>query len=172
MLKVALKNLAGHKLRTLFTAVAVALDGHRIALVVDGAELFVAPLVGRDRLAVGAARQLFSTLTDLAAVDWNAEDSLVLAGRNGNEPGVVYKLRVDGTGETTESNPVDEPITHLAAYPDNPTVRASGRGNVLYGTRSKGYAEQKPIVLAQIEGPPVDATPVSPSAPTAPFFLY
>nr|MDT0659203.1 LpqB family beta-propeller domain-containing protein [Micromonospora sp. DSM 115978] len=152
------------------SAVGAALDGHRIAFVA-GDQLYVASLsIESGIVTAGRARRLVSTPGKISAVDWNGENSLVLAGENENRTS-IYQTTTDGATERSLIGQVQvTSVTHLAAYPDNPVV-LSPAGSPMYAGNGLAYKAGERITADQVTG----GTP-TPAAddgdPTAPFFLF
>ncbi|MEU9504901.1 LpqB family beta-propeller domain-containing protein [Micromonospora sp. NPDC048170] len=150
------------------TAVAASLDGHRIA-VIAGGTLYVAAL-SPDGAGVnfGQPRRLHTRLTNLSAVDWYGENTLVLAGAVGRP--AVYEVSVDGARESPLEDKIGAQVTHLAAYPANAVGRL---GAVMYEANGVAYRSGpfERIQPEQVqEVPPSNGERVG--NPTAPFFLY
>ncbi|WP_019901852.1 LpqB family beta-propeller domain-containing protein [Salinispora arenicola] len=150
------------------TAVAAALDGHRIAVVSDGALYVAAVSHDGDALAVGPLRLMPTSLTGLTAVDWYGENSLVVAGSKAGKR-VLYEVGVDGARET-ELRATGATVTHLAAYPANP----ESYGSVMYEANGVAYRAFpfERINPDQVRGVEPTLTGTRPSAPSAPFLLF
>ncbi len=149
------------------SAVAAALDGHRIALIVGGA-LHVAAISWEGGVpTIGPARRLVTSLVNPTAVDWAGESRLVVAGSAGRP--AIYDVSVDGALETTLREDAGAEVTHLAAYPSTPLA-----GSFMYEANGVAYRSNpfERIQREQVQ----DVTPppagVRPGNPTAPFFLY
>ncbi|MEE6257283.1 LpqB family beta-propeller domain-containing protein [Plantactinospora sonchi] len=152
------------------TAVGAALDGQRIAFIAGG-RLYVAGVRTVDgTLSVGPSRRLATSLRDLTAVDWYGENSLVVAGVEGNGRAAVYKLNVDGAQESAQVTDVGAAVTHLATYPENPDVPALNRPP-LYEANQVAYSTGTPIGRDQVVAGAAGLPPGS-ATPTAPFYLY
>jgi hypothetical protein len=156
------------------TAMAVAPDGHRIALLVGG-RVLVAPMLG-DQLSVGAPRVLPTMLTRLAGVGWSQQDRLVVAGQlPGGQTGFT-ELTVDGAVEEQRGGEIgNTKVSQLVAYPDNPDG-ARDVGSVLYEADNRAYQLTGTVVeqISAAEVRPVGKPPTPPpgeQSPTAPFFL-
>ena len=153
------------------SAVAASLDGQRIALIVGG-KLYVA-VVSLDGggVSLGPARAVPTSLTDLSAVDWAAENALVVAGSTAERAG-VYEVGVDGTVETPLVSDVGARVTHLAAYPTNPVLTRPG-ALIMY--QANGVAYRYPSAEKILGDQVLDVTPPPAGrsgSPTAPFFLF
>jgi hypothetical protein len=149
-------------------AVGASLDGHRIAVVAAGA-LYVATVRRVDgSLNVGPARRLTTSLRELSAVDWFGEHSLAVAGLESDGRAAIYRLSVDGAGESPLVRGVGATITELAAYPN---LEPETSAPLLYEANQVAYASAAPITREQVR--PGSATlPPGTAAPTAPFYLY
>ena len=155
------------------TAVAAALDGQRVALIVGG-RLYVAAvnLDGAGTgVSLGPPRALVTSLTGLTAVDWFGEDRLVVAGSAGQP--AIYETSVDGALETPLRTDVGAKVNHLTAYPTNRSVPAPS-GAYMYEAnkvayRSSPFERIEPESVRDVPPPPAG---VRPSNPSAPFFLY
>ncbi|MFG1868820.1 LpqB family beta-propeller domain-containing protein [Micromonospora arborensis] len=153
------------------TAVAAALDGQRVALIVGG-RLYVAA-VNSDGggVSIGPPRELATSLTSLTAVDWGREDQLVVAG-SARQP-AIYEISVDGALETPLRTDLGAKVNHLTAYPTNRSVRMPS-GAYMYEANGVAYRSSpfERIEPGSVRGiAPVPAG-VRPSNPSAPFFLY
>lgn len=167
MTEMPVPNLPGS-----ITAVAVALDGHRIA-VISGGALYVAALaIDGDSVAIGGVRRLVGSLHELSAVDWSEENFLLTAGLNGDGRVEIHQISVDsGLAEPVVSQVPADTVSHLAAYPTNPIV-STVAGNPMYEGNGVAYAAGQRIDRSQVG--PVEGLPAPPESgnPTAPFFLY
>ncbi|SCL28258.1 Sporulation and spore germination [Micromonospora nigra] len=153
------------------TAVAAALDGHRVALVVGG-RLYVAAVTAEGGVpVVGPTRPLVTSLVSPTAVDWLGENRLVVAGSAGRP--AIYEISVDGALETALRQDVGTPVTHLASYPANP-MSPLVSGAYMYEANGVSY-RSNPVEriqreqVQQVTPPPAGARPGN---PTAPFFLF
>ncbi|MDG4793165.1 LpqB family beta-propeller domain-containing protein [Micromonospora sp. WMMD1082] len=152
------------------TAVAAALDGHRVALVVDGA-LYVAAINWSGGLpTLGPARRLVSSLTDVTAVDWWAENRLLVAGSVGRP--AIYDVSVDGALETPLREDTGTQVNHLAAYPTTPALSPLA-GSFMYEANGVAYSNPvERINRDQVQDVTPPAAGLRPGNPTAPVFLY
>ncbi|RIV34606.1 LpqB family beta-propeller domain-containing protein [Micromonospora radicis] len=147
-------------------AVAAALDGHRIALIVDGA-LYVAAISWQGGVpTVGPARRLVTSLTRLTAVEWWAEGRLLVAGTAGRP--AIHDVSVDGVLETRLRDDAGASVSHLAAYPATPYSPLAGA--FMYEANGVIYRNSpfERIVREQVQ----DVALPPAGDPTAPFFLY
>ncbi|RKN23556.1 hypothetical protein D7147_00355 [Micromonospora musae] len=154
------------------TAVAASLDGQRIALIVGGA-LYVAAvkLLDGGGVTVGPSRRVSTSLTGLSAVDWGDENRLIVAGSAARP--AIYEIGVDGVVESPLAPDTRAEVTHLSAYPVNPTVEVPS-GALMYEANGVAY---RTVPVERIQPDQVaDATPpptgVRPTNPSAPFFLF
>lgn len=148
-------------------SVGAALDGHRIALVA-GKNLYVATVRRDGTPAVTSIRRLATSLTNLSAVDWLGETHLAVAGVNTRGRAAIVRITVDGAQETAEAPDIGAPVTHLAAYPNNPIAQVPLR-NPLYEANQVAYASGTSIGRDQV----VAGSGTLPAgSPTAPFFLF
>ncbi|WP_229399626.1 LpqB family beta-propeller domain-containing protein [Micromonospora okii] len=152
-------------------AVAASLDGRRIAVIVGGAPYVAAVNLNGGVVSVGPARRLATSLTDLSAVDWAGENTLVLAGSAARP--AVYELSVDGALETPLRQDVGARVTHLSTYPLNAVVPFSG-GNLMYEANGVAYRNNPfdTIKRDQVVGVTPPPAGLRAGNPTAPFFLY
>ncbi|MEH0827656.1 MULTISPECIES: LpqB family beta-propeller domain-containing protein [unclassified Micromonospora] len=153
------------------TAVAGSLDGHRLALVVGGRLYLAAVNLDGGLVSVGPAREVATSLRDLSAVDWAAENTLVVAGTA--DRSAVYQVSIDGALETALVADVGARVTHLTAYPTNPVVRLPS-ALIMYEANGVAYRYPSPDTIRRDQVLEVTPPPagVRPGSPTAPFFLY
>ncbi|WFE64089.1 GerMN domain-containing protein [Micromonospora sp. WMMD714] len=155
------------------SAVAAALDGHRIALIVGGRPYLSAASLDGGVVSLGPVRPVATTLTDLSAVDWERENILALAGSTDRSG--VYELGVDGTQQSALVTDVGAGVTHLAVYPVNPTyvlpsvMMMYEANGVAYRYRSSSVETIRAEQVLDVSPPPAGARAGS---PTAPFFLF
>lgn len=154
------------------TAVGAALDGRRVALI-SGGKVYVAVLSSDGGSAtLGVGHQVFTSLSAPTAVDWTGEGILVVAGTDARRRPTLYQVSVEAAVET----PLREtgaPVTHLAAYPDNPVVGFEV-SRVMYEASGVAWADRL-SVFEQITPERVAGSGASPGNagnPRAPFFLY
>ncbi|MFV2101812.1 LpqB family beta-propeller domain-containing protein [Micromonospora sp. LOL_024] len=151
-------------------AVAAALDGQRVALVVDGA-LYVAAINWEAGVpAVGPARRLVTSLTNVTAVEWWAENRLLVAGAAGRP--AIYDVSVDGALETPLREDTGSQVNHLAAYPT--TQLSPLAGSFMYEANGVAYRLNpfERINREQVQDVTLPPAGVRPGDPTAPIFLY
>lgn len=161
------------------TSVAIAPDGHRIA-VVAGGRLYLAVMTGSgsgNGMQISEPRLIRTSMRDLTAVDWSSDASVVVAGllsdaqRFGRV--AIVDTTIDGVSQLERLPDLGTAkVTHLVAYPANP---ANGQGNansVAYVADNVAYdALAGPVRIAAGDlAAPTPGVPAS-TAPTAPFFL-
>ncbi|WP_091434937.1 LpqB family beta-propeller domain-containing protein [Micromonospora yangpuensis] len=165
LVRVPLLNVAGP-----VTAVAAALDGHRIAVIAGGALHVAAVNLDGGQLNPGPARRVVTSLTNLTAVDWGGENTLIVAGSGGRP--AIHDISVDGALETPRNTDVGAQVTHLAAYPANSVVSLS-TGTLMYEANGVAYRSNP---FERIRQDQVLFTPPPgqdrAGNPTAPFFFY
>ncbi len=118
------------------TAVAAALDGQRVALIVGGRLYVAAVNLDGGGVSIGQPRELVTSLTNPTAVDWGREDQLVVAGSAGQP--AIYEISVDGALETPLRTDLGAKVNHLTAYPTNRSVRAPS-GAYMYEANGVAY---------------------------------
>jgi hypothetical protein len=164
------------------SVVAVAPDGHRVA-VVAGGRLYLSVLTangnGMQLSSPSQGSQEIRTLMrNLSAVDWSSEGALVVAGTLPATGRVaISEVSIDGTAQDERLADLGtNPVTHLAAFPVNPATAATAdaasdalayvAGKVAY---SVFVSDRQRIAAGDLAGPPPGPPPST--SPTAPFFL-
>ncbi|KAB1910579.1 LpqB family beta-propeller domain-containing protein [Micromonospora sp. AMSO31t] len=151
-------------------AVAGSLDGHRIALV-SGGNLYVAAVsVDGGVVSVGPPQRLAILLTGVTAVDWLAENDLVLAGNEADRRPAIHQITVDGAQETALKRDIGAAVTQLAAYPGG-AVGGLPSLSYMYEANRAAYRNNPfdTIKREQVLDVPAGSRATN---PTAPFFLY
>ncbi|MFG3600800.1 LpqB family beta-propeller domain-containing protein [Micromonospora chersina] len=151
-------------------AVAGSLDGHRIALVIGGALYVAAVSVDGGVVSVGLPRRLATLLTSISAVDWVAENDLVLAGNEADRRPAIHQITVDGAQETALKRDIGAEVTQLAAYPGG-AVGGPPALSYMYEANRAAYRNNpfENIKREQVLDVPAGSRATN---PTAPFFLY
>ncbi|TYB34981.1 hypothetical protein FXF50_25800 [Micromonospora sp. AP08] len=151
-------------------AVAGSLDGHRIALVIGGALYVAAVNVDGGVVSVGLPRRLATLLTNISAVDWVAENDLVLAGNEADRRPAIHQITVDGAQETALKRDIGAEVTQLAAYPGG-AVGGPPALSYMYEANRAAYRNNpfENIKREQVLDVPAGSRATN---PTAPFFLY
>jgi hypothetical protein len=159
------------------TAVAVAPDGRRLALVAAG-KLYVGALsTGGDGLQLLLPRPILTPeLREVSAADWSSETGLTIAGTRVDRNRVsIVDVRIDGTQDvTTRLDDIGTAVvSYLAAYPVGPTSGARYSANVAYVANGAAFDVPAGGPVRITVGDLADPVPDPPAGivPTAPFFL-
>ncbi|WP_213453624.1 LpqB family beta-propeller domain-containing protein [Rhizomonospora bruguierae] len=162
------------------TAMAVAPDGHRIALVI-GDRLMVAPTTGdqNELRGIGQPLALPTKLTHLAGAGWSQQNLLVAAGQLPSGQTGFTEITVDGAEEEQRGRELgNTKITQLVAFPDNSDTDASWKyGALMYESDRSAFQVTgtvfEPISVSDVQpgGKLSSAPPTAEQTPTAPFFL-
>jgi len=157
------------------TAVSIAPDGYRLALVAGG-QLYRTTLdTGGDAPSLGKIEQIlapgFSTVVSVA---WSSETYLAVAGVRDDSPRyAVVDVTVDGAVRYTRLDDVGKgAITYLTAYPSNPVTRGENADIESYEVAGAAWDVlnvPERIAVSDLSGP--TASPPPGQTPTAPFFL-
>ncbi|MPY78675.1 MAG: hypothetical protein GEV04_09285 [Actinophytocola sp.] len=110
------------------TALRLSRDGTRAAIVADN-QLVVASVVRTsDAVRLRAPRILQpETLTEIVDVDWQGQDTLVMATRSSIRP--VVRVPVDGFGLATyTTSNLEPPVSGVTGAPGRPVVAANDGG--------------------------------------------
>jgi hypothetical protein len=155
------------------TAVAVAPDAHRVA-VLAGGNLFIATLTSNEEEGpeMSPARVIRTRLTGLTAVDWSSESLLAVAGKRSDSSRVaIMDVSIDGAQQTDRLSDLgSNPVTYLAALPANPT-RGEETGTIAYVLDGAAYDEINPDPIGVDDLAEQVADPPPNVQPSAPFFL-
>ncbi|WP_262286565.1 LpqB family beta-propeller domain-containing protein [Micromonospora sp. MA102] len=151
-------------------AVAGSLDGHRIALVSGGVLYVAAVSVDGGVVSVGRPRRLVTLLTGISAVDWVAENELVLAGNEADRRPAIHQATVDGAQETALKRDIGAEVTQLAAYPGG-AVGGLPSLSYMYEANRAAYRNNPFDIIRREQVLDVPAGSRA-TNPTAPFFLY
>lgn len=154
------------------SALSVAPDGRRVALVVDH-RLYRATLtVSGDGVELSDPEQLRPPLDSVTAVAFSSESWLNVAGaRHGH----VSIIEVSIDGARLGPHPVDignGVVDYLTAYPTNPQSGEYQSSSVSFTTGTAAYdvlSSAAQILVADLSQPPAEPPPGE--IPTAPFFL-
>jgi hypothetical protein len=151
------------------TAVAVAPDGRRLALIADG-ELNVTSMVRNEGVQIRTPRGIRTTAKELAGVAFTRENWLAVIGA-GEEQQELYELTVDG-GLEQQLAGLGSPgeVDNVVAFPVHPAAEDRETISIMYeadgGTWR--FTQREPVEVAAadlLDDPPQDASP------RAPFFL-
>ncbi|HEU4346285.1 MAG TPA: LpqB family beta-propeller domain-containing protein [Actinoplanes sp.] len=154
------------------TAVAVAPDAHRVALLAGG-RLYVAALSSSENGAqLSGPHAVPTVLRDLTAVDWGSESTLVVAGISPeNNRVAMMDVSIDGATQTNRLADLgSKPVTYLATQPANP-AREEAAVAVAYVVDGAAYDEANPDRLDAGDLAKPLADPPAGVLPGAPFFL-
>lgn len=136
------------------TAVSVAPDGARVALVADG-HLYVAPLSaapGSGRLTVGRLRPLATTFTQLTEVTWTQEDDVAFGGRgtvsedgplSGGPRGGVWQFSLDDVSSDLLTGSAGDAVPDQLASATSDPSKGGAHGVILLAASGR---------IAQITG--------------------
>ncbi|GIE90582.1 LpqB family beta-propeller domain-containing protein [Actinoplanes regularis] len=125
------------------TAVAVAPDGRRVALVVDNKLYRAALNTGGDTPALGTPQQIRpASLSDVTAVAFSSESRLTVAGPRIDDNRVtVVDVSIDGAlkeSDRLRSELKGKSVESLSVYPANPTA-SNGSDSVCYSADGKAW---------------------------------
>ncbi|GAA2641804.1 LpqB family beta-propeller domain-containing protein [Paractinoplanes durhamensis] len=157
------------------TAISVAPDGYRVALVAGGRLYRTVLDTGGDALTLSAPEQLQPpNFSSVAAVAWSSETYLAVAGTRADGRSAVMDVSVDGALTYARLTDIGkETVIYLTAYPANPVSREENSDSEAYETAGDAWdvlGEPVRITAADLAGPAASAPPAG-AAPTAPFFL-
>jgi len=159
------------------TAVSIAPDGHRVALLAGGQLYLTALATSGDGIQLSEPLVPIHTLLlqKITAIDWSSEGWLAVAGvlPLANDSRVtVMDMTIDGAKRSDRVSDLgDEPVTYLTAYPANPTT-SQHTDLVSYVAGSAAYDASHSaarITVSELAEPV--ANPPAGVVPTAPFFL-
>jgi len=158
------------------TAVAVAPDGYRVAIVAGG-KLYRATLdTSGDTVALSTPERLFPPIfSQVTAVAWSSETYLAVAGASADgQRYAVVDVSVDGALQYTRISDVGgEAVTYLTAYPANPTSNRDNAESESYETAGAAwYVSSAPVKIPTSDLVGAPANPPNGQAPTAPFYLF
>jgi hypothetical protein len=157
------------------TTVAVAPDGHRVALIVGGKLYLSVLMTGGDGLQLGPPQQIYTPMKSLTAVDWSSEGWLVIGGTSPvNNRVAIMDMTIDGAQVNIRLPDLGlEPVTYLTAYPADPDSGRQTSDSVAYVTSSGAYdalADATRIATTDLSDPP--ANPPTGVVPTVPLFQH
>ena len=159
----------------LVSAVSVAPDGRRVALIAGGQVYVASARFDGDVLTVGETyRRLGTGLTKALGVGWTREDRLLVGG-SADRGSPMVQVSVDSTthAPVERANLASLNITQLVAYPDDP-VRGGDRILAMFEANGQAYDVYgqgvSPVIMT---GPAVGPSPSAATPATvlrAPFF--
>lgn len=156
------------------TALSVAPDGRRLALVADG-EVWVASLVRRDdRIGVNQPQRLPTAFTDVSGVAFIQENWIAIIGRDPDEDRIVLaEVTVDGAYEQELPNGdlgAPQTVANLVGYPGDPDS-FNPRGSLMYEFEGYAVRYDYPRGPSKIQVEELGTEPPAEDAePQAPFF--
>ncbi|WP_433375058.1 LpqB family beta-propeller domain-containing protein [Actinoplanes sp. CA-142083] len=161
------------------SAISVAPDGYRVALV-SGGQLYRATLdTGGDAPSMSKGEQVLAPgFAKVAAVAWSSETYFAVAGVRDDSPRdsprySVVDVTVDGAVRYTRLDDVGKSaITYLTAYPANPVTKLENADIESYETAGVAWdvlTAAETIGTESLVGP--SPSPQGGAVPTAPFFL-
>ncbi len=159
------------------TAVAVAPDGARIAVIAAGQLYVAAVLPGGAGQRIGPPRAVGAQMRDLSAVDWSSESSVVVAGvRKDTARVALSDVSIDGVSQVYRLPDLGTfAVGYLAAYPANPVAGNGDAADAVAYVAENNLAYDALTSPQRIEADDVAGPLPSPGAnvpqPTAPFFL-
>jgi hypothetical protein len=156
------------------SAVAVAPDGQRLAVLAAGRLHLTAVWPVGPGLRAGFGRPVATIMKDLSAVDWSSELSLLVAGVRPDTGRVALgDVPIDGAVQQQTYRLPDlglSRVGYLVAFPANPASSTGGADAVAYTATDVSWDAQtspQPIDADDVAGPAVPQG----TAPSAPFFL-
>jgi hypothetical protein len=157
------------------TAVAVAPDGRRVALVSRG-RLSVAALStgGAGVRMLPAEQVLTAPLKQVSAVDWSSETWLTVAGARADKNRVaIFEMTIDGSFVSERLADIGtESVSYLTAYPVSPVSGTDSSDTIAYVANGDAFdvlSDPVRIGVADLAVPVPN--PPSGLKPTAPSFL-
>lgn len=157
------------------SAVAVAPDGRRLAIVSRGG-LFVAALsTGGDGVQILLRKQVLTAgLRQVSAVDWSSETWLTAAGpRAGNGRVAIIDVTIDGTVVSERLDDIgSEGVSYLTAYPVSQISGPDSSDTIAYVANGEAFdVLSVPVRIGVADLADQVPNPPSGVKPTAPFFL-
>lgn len=160
---------------TTISSVAVAPDGHRVVLVVDGRLYRAALTTSGDTPALGIPQQIRPAgLSPVTAAGFTAEGWLTVAGQQlSDKRTTMVDMSIDGAVQSGRLADLgDKPVDSIAAYPSNPLVSRAPFRSVSYSWGGKAWeALSIPGVIGVDKVAGLSGEPPAGAVPTAPFYL-
>jgi hypothetical protein len=160
------------------TAITVAPDGHRVAIVAGGRLYRAVLAISGDGVTVSETELLRPPLQTVTAADFSGEGWITVAGVGGGGRVTVLDVTVDGALQDPRLPDIgDDTVDYVTAYPVNPVNQTSTElGNADYvsystadGAAWDALSTPVRIDAADLAEPPGDQP--AGVVPTAPFFL-
>ncbi|MEU8235678.1 LpqB family beta-propeller domain-containing protein [Actinoplanes sp. NPDC048967] len=157
------------------TAVAVAPDGRRVALVSRG-RLFVAALAtgGASVRMLPAEQILTAPLKQVSAVDWSSETWLTVAGERADKARVaIFEMTSDGSFVSERLADIGtESVSYLTAYPVSPVSGTDSSDTIAYVANGDAFdVLSDPVRISVADLAVAVPNPPSGVKPTGPSFL-
>lgn len=155
------------------TSVAVAPDARRVALVAGG-RLYLATMTNDNGVQLSAPVSIQTLLTQLTAVDWTSESTLVVAGTSAeNNRSAIMDVSIDGAAQTNRVRDLGStPVNYLVASPSSPGNSDDVAAPVAYVLGSAAFDEARPDRIDPKDlAVPVPNARADAPLPTAPAFL-
>ncbi|GAA3347788.1 hypothetical protein GCM10020358_63890 [Amorphoplanes nipponensis] len=157
------------------SAVAVAPDGRRLALVSRG-RLFAGALsTSGDGVQVPLVKQVLAApLSQVSAVDWSSETWLAAAGtRADNGRVAIIEMTVDGSSVSERLADIGtKSVSYLTAYPVSPVSGSKSSDTIAYVADGDAFdVLSGPVRIGVADLADPVPNPPSGVKPTAPFFL-
>jgi hypothetical protein len=156
------------------SAVAVAPDGNRIALVAGG-RLYVIPITVSSKVVrVHDVRLITTSLTGLTAVAFSGENRLVVAGQQSKGRPAMVDISVDGGVELYRVNDTIQSVTMIAAFPENPVSDARNQPVMFEanGTAYRAVVSPEEIGRSEIADAPAPSPGAEAGKLSSPFYVY
>ncbi|GIF77020.1 LpqB family beta-propeller domain-containing protein [Asanoa siamensis] len=169
------RRLAPSGLRDI-TAVAVAPDGQRIALIADG-KVFVVPVsIGQDGVKLLEPRAVIAPLDSPTAVAWSSENALSIGGTESPDRLSITDVTVDSARRTPRVYDARGEISMIAAFPETAALGRTS-STVLYQADNATWlalGTSTQLGRSALVGAAPTQTPGNdqPTQPIAPFFVY
>lgn len=157
------------------SAVAVAPDGRRLALVSGGRLAIAALSTSGDGVRLLTPRQVLTApLRQVSAVDWSGETGLAVAGTRADKNRMaIIEMTIDGTSVVERLGDIGtEGVSYLAAYPVSPVSGTDSSNTIAYVANDEAFdVLSGPVRIGVAELADPVPNPPSGVKPTAPFFL-
>jgi hypothetical protein len=159
--------------RQAISAVAVAPDGHRVAVVAGGRLYLTVLITGGDGVQLAPPVEVHTPMRPLTAVDWSSEGWLVVGGTRADEKRVaIMDITLDGALSISRLNDLGtEQVSYITAYPVSPLDTRQTSYSVAYVAGGVAYnALAEPTKIAPADLVNTANSPAS-AVTTAPLFL-
>jgi len=157
------------------SAMAVAPDGRRLALVSGGRLAIAALSISGDGVRMVTPRQVLTApLRRVSAVDWSSETGLAVAGPRADKNRVaIIEMTMDGTSVSERLGDIGtEGVSYLTAYPVSPVSGTDSSNTIAYVANGDAFdVLSGPVRIGVADLADPVSNPPSGVKPTAPFFL-